>query len=277
MSETMQEQEITAGTRVRVLRVPGLERLQGNEATVTHYNGVTSSIVGGTRRLYVHIDGEAGDVTRYATSWQVLPESQQAVTSPPERPSNDALGNPVQDNHSRLVQTVVRNLSLSDEERASFENAVLGTADEAVPVTTVRMMLAVAAAVESRLQSQLESTQASARRYREDFNTVGAALLEEAENRGWCSDYEAFVERVQGSLSALELPERTSEYTVRWTETYTVTVSRSQTVEARSAEDAVEAVDTEGEATADDLISAIRYDGSYEYDDNADDYEAEVE
>lgn len=88
--------------------------------------------------------------------------------------------------------------------------------------------------------------------YAEDFDTVGTMLLEEAERRGWCSDYDEFVDTVNGKLGMLSLPEREQEYEVEVTVTGTLTTTTTVTVMARSQEDA----DTIVEENMDEYVDA---------------------
>jgi hypothetical protein len=77
-----------------------------------------------------------------------------------------------------------------------------------------------------------------ANEHQADFTTFAEMLLEEAENRGWCSDYERFATNVNAKLLHNEVPHRTRQYTV--TNTYTVTVS--YTVETRDEDYAIDYV-----------------------------------
>lgn len=57
------------------------------------------------------------------------------------------------------------------------------------------------------------------RRHGEDIERIGASLLQEAENRGWCRDYDDFVNSLNDYLH-ISLPSREREWVVR--QTYTV-------------------------------------------------------
>lgn len=79
------------------------------------------------------------------------------------------------------------------------------------------------------------------RKYQGEIREVFAALKKEANDRSWCSEYEDFLDKVDGIVS-IDLDEfrRDQEWEVSWEETYTVTVRRSRTILAGSAEDAEE-------------------------------------
>ena len=71
-----------------------------------------------------------------------------------------------------------------------------------------------------------------------DIEKIGIALQEEAESRGWCSEYDEFVEGLNGGLT-YDLPVREREYEVEIEATYRMTV----TVTARSEDEAMETAD----------------------------------
>jgi hypothetical protein len=104
-----------------------------------------------------------------------------------------------------------------------------------------------------------------------DIDTIGSGLMEEAENRGWCSEYDDFVDNVNASLSVACLPAREKEYEVTWVETYTVSVPRSATYTAKSAEEA-EDMAREEDCDTTLIIEAVR-DGNWETDYNYAEYE----
>jgi hypothetical protein len=72
-----------------------------------------------------------------------------------------------------------------------------------------------------------------------------------------------------------QLPDRTREYTITWSEEYRVTVEREITVTATSEADAISIAQDYEEADGEDVASAAKYNG-YTYDCNNADYEAEV-
>ena len=92
------------------------------------------------------------------------------------------------------------------------------------------------------------------------IQTIGQRLIDEANRRGWCSQYDEIIEEVNTDLpSWLELPVRQSDYIVSWTEEHIVTVSRSMTVTATSAEEAIEVAQNEDYgADTQDIIDAVR-------------------
>ena len=103
---------------------------------------------------------------------------------------------------------------------------------------------------------------------------IGDRLIQESNDRNWCNEFDEIIDDVNRALPGwLQLPVREREYEVTWTETYYVTVSRSETVTARNAEHAVELIEDSGEADESDLRDAISY-GNYEFSDDNGDYEA---
>lgn len=75
-------------------------------------------------------------------------------------------------------------------------------------------------------------------KHERDIRIIGEALIEEAEERDWCSQFDDFIEKVNNELS-VELPLRQHEYDVEMlitqtrTQTVTVTVTARNTDEAR--------------------------------------------
>ena len=51
-------------------------------------------------------------------------------------------------------------------------------------------------------------------KHRNDIEIIGRALLDEAENRGWCSEFDTFVDKVNGLLY-ISLITRKNEYVIR--------------------------------------------------------------
>jgi hypothetical protein len=103
---------------------------------------------------------------------------------------------------------------------------------------------------------------------------IGERLLQEADRRGWCDEFDQIIDEVNGELPGpYELPIREKEYEVTWTETFTVTVHRSATYTAKSAEDAEEMAQEE-DIDSSDLIDAIR-NGNWESDYGDNDYEVQ--
>ena len=104
---------------------------------------------------------------------------------------------------------------------------------------------------------------------------IGERLLREAEDRGWCAEFDKIIDEVNLALpDRFALPTRVKEYELTWTETYTVTVHRSATYTASDEGSAIEMARSEEDGvTRDDLRDAIS-NGDYEYEDSNEDYEA---
>lgn len=101
---------------------------------------------------------------------------------------------------------------------------------------------------------------------------IGRRLLDEAEKRGWCDEFDTIINEVNDELPGpFALPVREKEYEVEWMETYTVTVHRSVTYTASSEEDAIDMAKEE-DIDQSDLIDAIR-NGQWDTDYGTPDYE----
>ena len=110
-------------------------------------------------------------------------------------------------------------------------------------VDALKLAVSALTAEKERLERDVQTFRTRADTYATDFSIVGEALMEEAENRGWCDEYDRFVENVNVLTSLLDLPEREREYEVVVTGTATVSWSHPVTVTARSADEAIEMVE----------------------------------
>jgi hypothetical protein len=116
-----------------------------------------------------------------------------------------------------------------------------------------------------------------ASKWERDFNTYALAVMEEAIERDWCSEYERVMRRIEVDLEIGTIPERDQDVDIEWEETYLVTVRRTGTVslpQGYSSEDVEEAAKSrngDDDADASDIIAAVR-NGNYsseEYVDNS--------
>ena len=81
--------------------------------------------------------------------------------------------------------------------------------------------------------------------YCDDIETIGRLLLEEAERRGWCADFDDFVESINGKLTLAELPVRQEEFEIVVRGTATISWSRNVTVTAKNEEEAISMVEND--------------------------------
>lgn len=111
--------------------------------------------------------------------------------------------------------------TISDAERIAQIDRYMASVDAKSEELEVR--LAQAADAVLRAQAQ----------HAADMSLVGERLLAEAVKRGWCSDFDEFLDNVNPHLT-VALPTRTQDYTV----TITYEVKLSGQVAARSLSDA---------------------------------------
>ena len=71
-----------------------------------------------------------------------------------------------------------------------------------------------------------------------DMATVSTALIREANDRGWCSEYDDIVASLNGNLHVLQLTERLRQFHRQVTVDMTFRVTRELTIEARTVEEA---------------------------------------
>jgi chromosome segregation ATPase len=86
------------------------------------------------------------------------------------------------------------------------------------------------------LQARLDTVQETVKSLYSDAQIISDELLSEAESRDWCSEYDRFVDRVNGRLSRIELQQRIRNYEVSMTATVTFRVQ----VEATDEDGALE-------------------------------------
>jgi hypothetical protein len=93
---------------------------------------------------------------------------------------------------------------------------------------------------------------------------VGQRLLDEAENRGWCDEFDKIIEEVNGELSGMfQLPTRKRMFTVEVEVTGTHTTTYTVEVEAKNSDEAYELVDESPSDYFDPdevMTDAVRYD-----------------
>jgi len=106
-----------------------------------------------------------------------------------------------------------------------------------------------------------------------DMSTINEVWAEAAERNALCPVYDATIERSNGRCSVLFFDARETDYEVTWQETYTVTVTRSDTFTGvrgdadGNSERAEEVRDNSEGLTEYELIDAMRDSGSHEFDD----------
>lgn len=143
--------------------------------------------------------------------------------------------------------------------------------DEPEVVRTLRGTLA-------NTQEALENAREEIRNIRNKFSNsmeiISRQINEEADNRGWCDEFERIVDDVNSDLPGpFYLEKRNKTFRVTWTEEYRIRVHRSADIEAKSDELAIEEIQEWDEADTYDIKQAIDQ-GDCEFID-ADDYEAE--
>lgn len=259
------------GNRVRVISV---------DDTRPELNGKTGRVVGrysDRRPLVIFDDGPActarDDGSWAITEWEridpAIGDRVIAISIPGGADYNGQIGTVTEVQSDGLVVAEFKSIQKPDdsESLAFWEWApVDGESEDSTPVAiyTQEDM--------DKYEAQINELRTRRNQWIHDFNVVTEALVEEAKRRGWCSEYEEFVDGVQSRLQVGSMPAREQEYEVTWTETYTVTVSRSGTYTAQSEEDAIEVAKQEDTADRYMLKDAIDC-GAFSFDDD-EDYEA---
>jgi hypothetical protein len=133
----------------------------------------------------------------------------------------------------------------------------------------------------ARANERVEELRTRAGKWERDFNRYAEAVMQEAIDRDWCSEYERVMSSISGDLEIGTIPEREEDVDYSWEETYTVTVRRygsrsmqrgydSSDIDSAARED-----NSNSDASRDDIIDAIR-EGNYSADEYVDDSAEEV-
>lgn len=110
-----------------------------------------------------------------------------------------------------------------------------------------------------------------------DWVTLTCALRDEADRRGWCSEYDEFVNEVESDLRIGTMPRREREYVVSWTASVLVSVPMSRTYTAASEEDAEQMArdDYYAGVETQEILEAVHSGDWEESDDSYREYEVE--
>lgn len=103
-----------------------------------------------------------------------------------------------------------------------------------------------------QLTQARQATQEARDAHQRDIDRIGERLMEEAERRDWCSEYDSIVDQINSNLS-YELPVRSKDWAITYTVPVTVTVYASGR-DAEAAEDSIDASEIKEK-----MIEAIRY------------------
>lgn len=140
---------------------------------------------------------------------------------------------------SKPDDTIRLSFTSYEEPLAQWERELLGEApaQEPRPSEETGIITDLQQQVE-RLTRERDQARESAQAYSADFAAVGEALMEEAIQRDWCSEYDEFVDRVNSQTKRLDLPIREQEYEVEVTVSGYIETTTTVTVTAYSQENA---------------------------------------
>ena len=166
------------------------------------------------------------------------------------------------------------NPQITDEEWVDIPNRVYVALTSTDPNLTVGKLVAHYASEAKNMDAWIKKYDQARDEARRAMDMIGERLIQESNDRGWCSEFDDLIDQANSNLPGwLQLPERTREFDVSWTETYTLTVHRSICVEAKSADHAISIAQDWEEADDSELRDAISY-GNWSYDCDNGDYEA---
>lgn len=149
-------------------------------------------------------------------------------------------------------------------------------APEVKPSEEVSIITDLQAQVD-RLTEQNSRLLSGVANWEQDWATLTDALHNEADRRGWCNEYDEFVNEVESDLCIGTMPRREREYEVSWEATVIVTVPMSRTYTAASEEEAIEHAKNDYCATPEtqEVMDYVSHGNWEESDDSYRGYEAE--
>lgn len=94
--------------------------------------------------------------------------------------------------------------------------------------------------------------------HQKDIETIGNALIEEAEQRDFCSDYDNFIDELNEKLT-IDLPVRKKTFQVTIEITRTISTSVTVEVECSHEEDVNDLINEDDSIWQDELPSSMEY------------------
>lgn len=94
--------------------------------------------------------------------------------------------------------------------------------------------------------------------HQKDIETIGNALIEEAEQRDFCSDYDNFIDELNEKLT-IDLPVRKKTFQVTVEITRTISTSVTVEVECSHEEDVNDLINEDDSIWQDELPSSMEY------------------
>lgn len=184
--------------------------------------------------------------------------------------ARDALGNVMDDAYTSVVNGAfpVTDDMVLDQDSVNVRRILLmpqalidqGRVGLPPAWRVIRKTLAANAARVRSEAARADTANEVASAWLSDLDTFSEALKAEAVRRGWCSEYDEWVDNTQASMRRYTIPQRTQEYEVRITHTIQVVVEQTITVEATDEDAAVEAAHdiVDDDLDTNDVIQALR-------------------
>ena len=208
--------------------------------------------------------------TNYTSEWDIVPAIGDKV-----RAVGAVLGD--YDGHECVITDIYPGIaaySLTGEFKSiqkpddtislSFSEWEPIDAPEVKPSEEVGIITDLQAQVD-RLTEQNRVLLSTVANWEQDWTTITDALHNEADRRGWCNEYDEFVNEVESDLRIGVMPRREREYVVSWTTTVIVNVPMSRTYTATSEENAEQMArdDYYTDVETQEVLDAVR-DGNWE-------------
>lgn len=219
----------------------------------------------------------------YTTKWEVVPKIGDKVRATAGLADNRYYGQTctVSEVIPNEIGVVIRGEFTSLQKP---DDTILLGFYEWMPADAPEVKPSEDASITTDLQTQVDRLTAQNRvllttiaNWEQDWTTVTDALHNEADRRGWCNEYDEFVNEVESDLRIGVMPRRVREYVVSWTTTVMVNVPMSRTYTAISEENAEQMArdDYYTNVETQEVLDAVR-DGNWEEsDDSYREYEVE--
>lgn len=220
--------------------------------------------------------------TNYTSQWDIVPAIGDKV-----RAVGAVLGD--YDGHECIITDIYPGITAysltgeftslqkpDDTLNLSFSEWEPIDAPEVKPSEEVGIITDLQAQVD-RLTEQNRVLLAKVANWEQDWSAITIALHHEADRRGWCNEYDEFVNEIESELRIGVIPKREREYAVTWTTTVLVSVEVSRNYTAASPEEAEQMAkdDYYAEPETQDVLNAVHENGWEESDDPYREYEVE--
>lgn len=147
-------------------------------------------------------------------------------------------------------------------EIALMEAPLITVTQEADSTETIAKLREQLTQAELAFNEEIRRTEAARQRHYADIALISEKLIEEANDRGWCAEYDTVVDELNEELN-VKIDVREREFTVEVAVTLTIRVSAR---DADSAREAASDIAADAEEACDNITGVIStFQSSYDY------------